>query len=309
MKTIITPAPLHQGSRVALVAPSGPVPGERLDAALASVHALGLEPIAYPSVSMKHGYLAGGDVQRARDVQAAFEDESIEGILCIRGGYGAQRLYPLLDFARIAQHPKRFLGYSDVTFFHIALGELCGFQTYHTPMPSTEWYKGLDDYSQLWLEKALFGGPWGELPNCEGVERFCVTPGKAQGRLVGGNLSLVASAIGTPYALDARDCLLFLEDVGEEPYRVDGMLNHLVASGMLTGCRGVILGYYTDCEAKHPENSLTLAQVFEELLGPLGIPVLGGVSCGHSEPTLSLPLGAMAEMDAEAGLLRIVEEE
>lgn len=181
--------------------------------------------------------------------------------------------------------------------------------SYHTPMPSTEWYEGLDEYTDSWLDKALFGDVWGELPNCDKTERKTVAPGKACGELTGGNLSLVASAVGTPYAMDAKDKIVFLEDVGERPYRVDGMLNHLVQSGALSGCRGIVLGYYTDCNPPKDKPSLTLDEVFDELLAPLGVPVLSGVTCGHSTPTLSLPIGCDAELDADAQTLRIVEGE
>lgn len=306
---LFQPAPLQKGDRVALIAPSGPLPEGRLPLALDAIRARGLEPVAYPSVTQTHGYLAGADAVRAQDVNDAFADDSIKGVLCARGGYGAQRLYPRVDWENIRRHPKRFLGYSDITFFHLMLTQRCGMVSYHTPMPSTEWYEGLDEYTDSWLDEALFGDVWGELPNCDKAERKTVAPGKACGELTGGNLSLVASAVGTPYAMDAKDKIVFLEDVGERPYRVDGMLNHLVQSGALSGCRGIVLGYYTDCNPPKDKPSLTLDEVFDELLTPLGVPVLSGVTCGHSTPTLSLPIGCDAELDADAQTLRIVEGE
>lgn len=307
MRALTFPRPLRRGSRVALVAPSSPLPEGRLEPALESVRTMGLEPVVFPSVTMRHGYLAGEDWARAQDLNRAFEDESIEGVLCARGGCGAQRLYPLLDWETIRRHPKVFAGYSDATFLHIALNRFCGMGTFHTPMPSTEWYEGLDEYTLYWLERALFGGPWGEMENCAGSERVTVAGGCAEGVLMGGNLSLAASACGTPYALKAEGGIVFLEDVDEQPYRVDGMLRQLIASGALDGCRGVVLGYFTDCTAKNPETSLTLPEVFEEELAPLGVPVLAGVTCGHSRPTLSLPLGARVLLDADRRKLRVLE--
>ena len=306
MNKLIVPESLKPGDRVALIAPSGPLPEGRLEKAVRAVENMGLVPAVYPSVRSWHGYLAGGDELRAADVGNAFADPTVRGVLCARGGYGAQRLHKLIDWEAVRRNPKVFLGYSDVTYLHAMMNQW--FVTYHAPMPSTEWYHGLDDYTARWVRTALFGGTWGELPNCAGKARHTVAPGRAAGRLVGGNLSLVSSALGTPYALDARDAILFLEDVGEQPYRIDGMLNHLVQSGALDGCRGVILGYFTDCAAEKPAESLTLRQVFDELLGKLGIPVLSGVTCGHEEPTLSLPLGRMCELDADKQTIRIMEE-
>lgn len=299
--------PLRQGSRVALLAPSGPLPEGRLDKAVEAVRRFGLEPEIYPSARAHRGYLAGSDDRRAADVQAAFFDDRIEGILCLRGGYGAQRLYSRIDWKAVAQHPKPLYGYSDVTFFHAQLQNL-GIRSFHTPMPSTEWYAGLDEYTEHWLRLALFGGEWGELPNCPGVPRQTIAPGRARGTLVGGNLSLLTSALGTPYAPDLRGKILFLEDVGEAPYRLDGMLQHLVASGCLEKCRGIALGYFTDCVPREGKQSLTIEEIFCDLLAPLGIPVLAGLTCGHSEPTLSLPLGAEAELDAGAQTLTILPD-
>lgn len=306
MDTHLSPLPpLRQGSCVALLAPSGPLPEGRLEAAEQAVRALGLAAKVYPSARARRGYLAGDDAVRAADVNAAFLDPEVEGILCLRGGYGAQRLYPRIDWGAVARNPKPLFGYSDITFFHAMLQNL-GIRSFHTPMPSTEWHKGLDPYTERWLRLALFGGEWGALPNCDGAPRTTIAPGRAAGTLVGGNLSLISSAIGTPYAPDLSGTILFLEDVGEAPYRVDGMLWHLVASGALAGCRGIALGYFTDCHAKG--ESLTLEEVFCDLLAPLGIPVLAGLTCGHSEPTLSLPLGARAELDAGAQTLTILPD-
>jgi muramoyltetrapeptide carboxypeptidase len=308
LRGLTFPKPLHRGSRVALVAPSSPLPEGRLEPAVEAVRRMGLEPVVYPSVTMRRGYLAGTDEARAADLNRAFADERIEGVLCVRGGCGAQRLFTRLDLENMRRHPKVFAGYSDATFLHIALNQLCGMGTFHTPMPSTEWYEGLDAYTLEWLEKALFGGPWGALENPCGQGRVTVAGGCAEGVLMGGNLSLAASACGTPYALKAAGGILFLEDVGEQPYRVEGMLRQLIASGALCGCKGVVLGYFTDCAAKDPESSLTLTEIFSELLGPLGVPVLAGVACGHSLPTLSLPLGAWVRLDADRQELRVLGE-
>lgn len=161
---MIIPKPLFTGARVALIAPSGPVPEGRLEPAVASVQALGLEPVVFPSCTMRHGYLAGYDRERAADFNNAFSDASIHGVICIRGGYGAQRLMDRIDWTAIAKTPKVFCGYSDVTILHLMLNQRCGFVTYHTPMPATEWYAGLDEYTERSLKNAIFGVPGAEYP-------------------------------------------------------------------------------------------------------------------------------------------------
>ena len=328
-----TPAPLRPGERVALLCASSAVPAERLEPAIAAVRAMGLEPVVYPTCydGTRHGYFAGTDAQRARDLTDAFADPDIRGVICIRGGYGAGRLLPMLDWEELARHPKPLFGYSDVTALHIALQQCCGLVTYHTPMPSTEWYRnvadvpvpddagrapgsgrnrtawydtGLDDFTEGYLRRALFGGLTGMLDM--GGQVRTLAPGRAEGPLCGGNLSLVCDSLGTPWEIDARGKLLFLEDVGEKTYRVDGMLTQLRNAGKLDDCAGVLLGYWTDCPPEDPERTLTLDEIFAEVVLPAGKPVLAGLACGHSLPTMSLPLGAAARMDADAKTLEVL---
>lgn len=299
------PKPLHEGARVAVIAPASPIPEEKqgdLEASERVLKEWGLNPVIYPSSRARYGYLAGSDEQRAADVMVAFLDDAIEGIICVRGGYGVQRILDRLDFERIRQHPKWLGGYSDITALHIALNQRCGLLTYHTPMPSTEMIGGLDAYTEEYLKKAMFGGLSGQLPAAKENKMQTLRPGKAEGILCGGNLSLVSSSLGTPYEIDTKDKILFLEDVHEAPYRIDGMINHMRLAGKFEDCAGILLGAYTDCEAENA--SLTLQQVFDDLL-PQGKPVLMSYTCGHCLPTMSLPLGARAKLDADAKTLTI----
>lgn len=299
---MITPKPLFPEARVALIAPSSPVPeATQVEESAACLRAYGLEPVLYPTCLEHYGYLSGSDQARAQDVMDAFTDTSIDGIFCIRGGYGAQRILPLLDFDRIQVNPKWFAGYSDVTALHSMLNDVCGFVTYHTPMPSTEIRCGLDEYTEEYLKKAMFGNLTGRLPSASPVQ--ILSPGCAEGPLAGGNLSLVSSSLGTPYEIQTKGKILFLEDVDEAPYRIDGMLNHLRLAGKLADCAGILLGYYTDCAASKPELSLSLEEVFHDLL-PTDKPVVAGYTCGHSRPTMSLPLGTQARL--ENGTLTIL---
>lgn len=305
---MIYPIPLSPGDRVALVGPSGPVPPERVQPAVDAVKALGLVPVLFPSATAARGYLAGEDRQRAKDLTDAFLDDGIRGILCIRGGYGAQRMLPYFDPRAAVSHPKVFCGYSDITAIHTLLNQTGeGLVTFHTPMPSTEWYKGLDDYTLASLKNLLFD-PWGEwtfpgsAPGTPAPE--VIVPGKAAGQLAGGNLSLVASSLGTFYEIDTRGRVLFLEDVDERPYRLDGMLTHLRNAGKLEQCAAILLGYFTNCTAEEPARSLTVREVIADVVEPVcrerGIPLVTGIPCGHSLPTASLPLGTEGIVSAGA---------
>ena len=290
---------LYPGARVALLCASSAVPEERLEPSIQAVKALGLDPVVYPSCYYvnRHGYFAADDAQRAKDLQDAFADASVQGVLCIRGGYGANRILPLLNWRDIARHPKVFCGYSDVTALHIALNQRCPMPTFHTPMPSTEWYKETDEFTMTYLRRALFGALTGPLPMGDTVETL--QSGKARGALCGGNLSLVRDSLGTPWELDTRGKILFLEDVGEKTYRLDGMLTQLRNAGKFDDCAGILLGYWTDCPPEDPEKTLEIPEILREVVLPCGKPVLSGLSCGHSTPTMSLPLGRTVVMDAD----------
>ena len=293
------PKPLFPGARVALVAPASAVPEEKRQPALDYVSSLGLEPVVYPSCYFKNrdGYLAANDPQRAKDLNDAFSDPTINGIWCIRGGYGGHRILPLLDADMIRRNPKWFGGYSDVTALHTFFNQVCGFETYHCTMPSTE--PNPDEYTLNWLKKAMFGGLSGELTPPEGEKPQTLVGGSAKGMLCGGNLSLLAASLGTPWEIDTRDKILFLEDIGEKTYRVDSMLTQLRNAGKFRDCAGIILGAWTDCPPEYPEKTLLLPEIFNQLIVPAGKPCITDVACGHILPTLSLPMGRVCTLDAD----------
>ena len=294
-----TPKPLFPGAKVALLAPASAVPENRLQPALDFVRSLGMEPVAYPSCYFenRHGYLAATDAQRAKDLNDAFADPTVDGIWCIRGGYGCHRILPLLDMEMIAKNPKWFAGYSDVTALHTAFNQVCNFETYHSTMPSTEF--SADDFTLGWLKKALFGGLEGQLDNPEGQEIHTLGPGKVSAPLCGGNLSLLAASLGTPWEIDTKGKILFLEDIGEKTYRVDSMLTQLRNAGKFADAAGIILGAWTDCEPEYPEKTLLLPEIFQELVAQAGKPTIMDVACGHVLPTLALPMGRMCTLDAD----------
>ena len=300
---MIRPKPLFPRAKVALVAPASAVPEERLQPALDYVRSLELEPVVYPSCYFhnRDGYLAAADAQRAKDINDAFSDPAIDGIWCIRGGYGGHRILPLLDADIISNNPKWFGGYSDVTALHTFFNQVCGFETYHCTMPSTE--PNPDEFTQKYLKAALFGELNGTLHTPEGQTPKTLASGFTSGILCGGNLSLLAASLGTPWEIDTRGKVLFLEDIGEKTYRVDSMLTQLRNAGKFRDCAGIILGAWTDCPPEYPEKTLLLPEIFEQLILPAGKPAVMDVACGHVLPTLSLPLGRMCTLDADRGAI------
>ena len=302
---LIKPDPLFPGSDVALVAPGSAVSEEQLQKAMDFVCSLGLNPIVYPSCYFvnRDGYLAAPDAQRAKDIMDAFANPNIQGIWCIRGGYGSHRLLPLLDKEQIRRHPKWFGGYSDVTALHLFLNQDCGQETYHCTMPSTE--PDADDFTLTWLKKALYGGLEGLLIQPDGQCMESLVPGKVSGMLCGGNLSLMAASLGTPWEIDTRGKILFLEDIHEKTYRIDSMLTQLRNAGKFCDCAGILLGAWTDCPPEYPDRTLQLSEIFQQLIVPAGKPTLTGLACGHILPTLALPMGRMCYVDADNRIITL----
>ena len=296
---MIRPKTLQPGDRLAVLCGSSPT-SKSAEELMQAVRDMGLEPVLYPSATAKHGFLSGVDAIRAADMNAAFADESIKGIVCTRGGYGFHRILPLLDWKTIKKNPKIFGGYSDVTAMLNALNQICGMESYHMPMVGA-WSDGLDEYSAPFVKAMLFGEPV-EYVNPEGSPITTLVPGKAKGRLCGGNLSLLAASLGTPYEIDTKGKILFIEEIGERPYKVDGMLTHMRNAGKFDDAAGIILGGFTDCADKEGViGGLTLEDIYQELIVPAGKPTISGVVCGHCSPTMSLPMGRLFKMDAAAG--------
>lgn len=295
------PKPLKYGDKVALIAPCGPVNQDRLESAVKSIKELGLDVLLCDSCTCSRGFLAGkSDKSKADEVNSVFKDKNIKGIFAMRGGYGAARILPMLDYSLIKANPKVFVGYSDVTALHIVFNQKCGFITFHGPMASTELYKGVDDYTMNSFKKNIFSNsPLGCIKNPDGETLKTLVKGNAEGILTGGNLSLLVSSIGTKYEINTKSKILFIEEVGEEPYRIDRMLLQLKQSGKFKDAAGIVLGQFHKCDPCEPEKSLTLEEIFNELICSENKPVLCNVSCGHSVPTMTLPMGAKAKIERE----------
>ncbi|WP_285398775.1 LD-carboxypeptidase [Lysinibacillus sp. fls2-241-R2A-57] len=310
---MIRPKALKKGDTIGLISASGATPPEKFLPAIKSIEKLGFKVVAGETCRARHGYLAGSDELRASEVNEMFRDSNIDGIFCIRGGYGATKILPLLDFDMIKANPKVFAGYSDVTALHIAFNQKCGFVTYHTPMPSTEFIQPEMDYytwnSFIQTVTATDRSDY-RLENIPEHSMTTLSAGKARGQLIGGNLTLVTASLGTPYEIDTKGKILFLEDVDENEQRVDRMLTQLKLAGKLDEVAGILLGAWTNCgpeNPERPENSLSLQTIFQEILVPLNKPILMDITCGHCLPTMSLPLGRTITMDTENQMIKVIE--
>jgi len=303
------PKALRPGDTLGLIAPSGGLkdPGQVAEAA-AMLGRLGFQSKPGAGCRLAHGYLAGADAARAADLNAMFADPAVAGIVCLKGGYGAMRILDAVDYGLAARNPKVLVGYSDITALHLALNQRSGLPTFHGPMGlSGPLLEGDPASTASWVA-ALTGGAPGRLENPPGCPPLrALAGGVARGALAGGNLSVIAATLGTPYELDARGRLLFFEDIDERPYRVDRMLTQLRLAGKFRDCAGIVLGDWNNCVPDPGERSLDLEEVFREVLRPAGKPILAGLQAGHCRPMLTFPLGVEAVLDADAGTLELVE--
>ena len=301
----IRPQRLQQGDTIGIIAPAGPPNQERLEHSLAFLEQLGLKWKFGKSVKNVQGYLAGTDEERLDDLHDMFADSTIKGIICAKGGYGSARFADKIDYQLMQENPKIFWGFSDITFLHTAMGVYSNLVTFHGPMLATNVGKESFDELSAKMFQQLFEPM--ELHYTEAVGPLeTVTAGVAQGELVGGNLSLLVSGIGTKFEVDTKGKLLLIEDIGEEPYRVDGLLNQLRMAGKLNEVAGIIIGDFANAAPKKGQESLTLDEVFDHYLAGLGKPVVKGFKIGHCEPHFAIPLGVGAKLDADNRTLTIL---
>ena len=304
--TALRPAALRPGDTVAIVAPASNLKRDYLERGVAELARLGFKAKYAEDICGQARYTAGSDARRARELMQAFTDPDIKAVWAARGGYGAMRLFKLLDEAVLRAHPKIFIGYSDMTALHLYLMRRFGWVVFHGPMAAKDLAGGATCYDERTLLAALtHAAPMGELRHDKLEVLHVGAP--VTGCLTGGCLSLIAALMGTPDELDARDSILFLEDTGTKPYALDRMLQQLKLAGKFDGVRGIVFGEMTDC-AQHAEQGYTLQEVLAELTADLKVPVLFGLPSGHSPiGNLTLPLGVNATLDAQRCALTIDE--
>ncbi|WP_017317498.1 S66 peptidase family protein [Mastigocladopsis repens] len=314
-KPLLKPKRLQPGSVVGIVSPAGATfVREELNIVIDAVKGLGLVPRLAPHLLERYGYLAGKDKDRAADINQFFGDSSIAAILPIRGGWGCSRMLPYLDYQRIRKNPKILVGFSDVTALILGLNAQANLITFHGPNGLSSWRTTQTDY----FRRVLFSGETVTFQNQkdgDDSERLMqvkyrkqtITPGKAKGRLIGGNLSVLSAIVGSPYVPNLNGAILFLEDTRENIYRIDRMMTHLKIAGLFDTLAGFVFGQCSDCSPDADYGSLTLEEVLWDHIKPLGIPAWSGAMIGHIENVLTLPIGLEVEIDADAGTIRMLE--
>ncbi|PKR77549.1 LD-carboxypeptidase [Halalkalibacillus sediminis] len=301
---MILPERLHKGDKVGVIAPASPPNLSNLKKAIPFFENLGLEVEVAPHVEKVHGYLAGTDEQRLEDLHSMFINPEINAIVCAGGGFGTSRIADNIDFQLIKENPKIFWGYSDITYLHTAIRQETGLVTFHGPMLASD--IGKEDFHPL--SKKSFDQLFkpSEMIYDESISRLeAISEGEASGQIVGGNLSLLVNSLGGPYEIETEDRLLFIEDIGEEPYRVDSFLSQLKLAGKLDEAAGVIIGDFNDAEPKKEGPSFTLNEVLEDYFAEMCKPVIKGFQIGHCQPHFAIPFGTKAVISSAHKTLTI----
>lgn len=307
------PPRLKPGDTVGLIEPAG-FTEDKFDLAqvLDTIRAMGLVPKPAPHVAKRYGYFAGTDRDRAADIDAMYADKDVRAVFAVRGGWGSARLLPYLDWDTIRANPKLLIGFSDVTALHLAFAAKTGCPTIHGPGAASSWGAlSWDSFRRL----AFLGETptWRTPPTSDDrlAQRSNIRtfrPGKASGRLLGGNLAVLAALVGTPYMPDFTGAILFIEETGEAEYRLDRMLTQLGLSGILGKLAGVVFGQCTRCTGEEANYSgFTVSEVLDQHFAPLGVPAFQGALIGHIANQFSMPVGIRAEIDAEVGTIRMLE--
>lgn len=307
----ILPKRLSKGDLIGLVTPGSSVSDEELAVCISKLEGLGFRTTYNDTVLSEYGYFAGPDQERAEELMEMFVREDVDAIWCVRGGYGSIRILDLLDYEVIRQNPKVLIGYSDITAILTAIYQESGLVTYHGPVGTSDF----NGFSKKSIRKVLkYPGETYKFPykreketqeNPE-FDRYTISGGEAEGELIGGNVSVLDSIIGTRFEPDFENKLVYLEDVGEKTYRVDKMIFHLLSGTNLKQAAGIVMGIFADCNVNEAP-SLSLRTALDDLLKPLGIPVSYGLSFGHIKRQVTIPTGIRATMDADKNTFRLLE--
>jgi muramoyltetrapeptide carboxypeptidase len=314
MPTLLKPDRINFGDTIGIIAPaSAPPDPKAIDRAVEALERFGFKPKLAKNVRARHGFIAGGDRERAADVMSMFTDEKVKAMICIRGGYGCGRILDRLDYDVIRRNPKILSGYSDITALHSALMKKSGLLSIHAPMLNGALADpNVPEFTKKsFLRTVMEAKPAGSI--CKGYEGKTVSilhRGTVEGRLVGGNLSILCASLGTPYAPPFKGKILFIEDISERPYRLDRLLTHLWNAGVFDQIIGVAVGVNADCDepkSQVKEYQQSGADVVKERLSTLKVPVVIGLPFGHVDLNATLPVGARARLDANKGDLIITE--
>jgi muramoyltetrapeptide carboxypeptidase len=313
------PKALRPDDTIAVVAPAGPVDRKRIDRAFDRIRQRGFKLKTYDDIFRRTGYLAGDDATRAEELMRAFADPETSAVWCARGGYGVMRILERLNFDVIRRNPKVFIGFSDITILHIAIQQRAGLITFHGPNLQDGFGKPEEmpaaTATSLWQ---MLTHPTSKPPSIDGgfsfdfhdvspLELRTITPGVAQGRITGGNLAVVCGLMGTPYEINTTGRILFLEDISERAYRIDRYLAQLTLAGKLQSAGGIVFGTFSYDDDEPHESYAEVAALLDEYCRPLQIPVLAGFPAGHAQYNLTLPMGALAQIDATNARVELLE--
>lgn len=307
---LIRPDAIAPGQTIGIVCPASGVMTKELSDFIALCQRWNVKVKLGANVSKRYGYLAAPDEERARELMDFVNDPTVDAIVCGRGGYGVMRILPMLDFQAIRAAGKIIMGFSDITALLIAVQQLSGLVTFHGPVASSTF----DAFTTTAMTDVVLQAPTKTERRSAAFsdpQIRVLSPGLARGRLTGGNLAMIVSTLGTRYEIDTNGAILFLEEINEEPYRIDRMLTQLWLAGKLQQCAGIALGNFRDCEAKgtsRSEPSFPLQQVIQDRISSLKVPAVYGLPFGHVKSKLVLPLGIRAELDADSRSLRLLDD-
>ncbi|MEG6586693.1 S66 peptidase family protein [Dendrosporobacter sp. 1207_IL3150] len=305
----IKPRRLKSGDTIGIISPASPGAEEHVTAGTTWLEEKGFRVRLGQSVGQTFGYLSGADDIRAADINNMFASPDIDGIICLRGGYGSMRILESVNFDIIKNNPKVFVGYSDITALHLSIVQRTGLVTFHGPMAASDFGKNPSDYtSDCFLRAITDTTPLGQIINPPGTQDpIFIVPGSAHGILTGGNLSLIAATLGTPYEIDTRGKILCIEEVGEAPYRIDRMLSQLLLAGKFDDCAGIVFAVCADCEKDDDSPDFSVEEVLRDRLAKLNKPLLYNLYFGHTADKATIPFGLTANLGDLADGLVITE--
>ncbi|MGL5083347.1 MAG: S66 peptidase family protein [Microcoleaceae cyanobacterium] len=301
---ILKPPRLRRGDTIGLISPAGSISKSDLKRISLKANELGFQTKSAPNVLDQYGYLAGPDMNRAQDINTLFADDSVQALLATTGGWGSGRILSLLDYDLIRQNPKVILGFSDITALLLGIYSRSQLITFHGLLGLAGW----NPYSLEYFEKILLQGEATTFQNLPHIQVQIITPGQAQGRLIGGNLSVLSGLVGSSFLPEWQNTILFVEDIGEDVYRIDRFLTHLKLAGILDQLSGFIFSQCTRClDETDPSPTLTLWQVLLDHIRPLGIPAWYGSMMGHIQNQFIIPIGIRVEIDGSRGTIQMLE--
>jgi muramoyltetrapeptide carboxypeptidase len=306
----IKPKKLKKGDVIGIISPSSSVEDQtKLEKGVNYLERLGYRVEIGRNVGKFNGYLAGSDDERIDDLHTMFSNKNIKAVFCLRGGYGAARLLDKIDFKLIRNHPKIFVGYSDISSLHLAMFYKTGLITFAGPMVAVDFYEEVSEFTEEMFWKLITSTKkYGRINNPADENILSLNSGSTNGRIVGGNLSVISGLIGTEYFPNLKDKILLIEEMGEMPYKIDRMFNQMRLSKMFQGIKGVVIGSFRDCQESDPnKRTLTLGEVISEYMTPLKKPVIYNFKHGHLRENITVPVGVTIKLNASRKFIEISE--